>query len=91
MLWYFWRRGPLTLRGFGLKVGRTTPRSFAERVREPVAGHPALETIVAALLKVRAALIREFNMFEKQVRSMARAHGQAKLLMTTPAIGPIVA
>jgi hypothetical protein len=63
------------LRGFGPKVGRTTPRSFAGRVRDLMAGHPALETIVAALLSVRAALIREFNMFEKQIRSIARAHG----------------
>src|SRR5213594_4725762 len=31
------------LRGFGLKVGRTTERSFAGRVQELVAGHPALE------------------------------------------------
>jgi transposase len=79
------------LRGFGLKVGRTTRLSFAGRVQELAAGHPALESIVQALLSVRAALLREFNMFEKQVRSMARAHGQAKLLMTTPAVGPIVA
>src|SRR5215210_516883 len=77
--------------GFGLKVGKTTPRSFAERVSELVAGHPALETIVQALLGVRAVLLREFNMFEKQVRIMARSHVQATLLMTTPAVGPIVA
>ena len=30
------------LRGFGLKVGPTTPRTFAGRVRELVAGHPTL-------------------------------------------------
>ena len=29
------------LRGFGLKVGRTTPRSFAGRIREPVDGWPS--------------------------------------------------
>jgi transposase len=33
------------LRGFGLKVGPTTPRTFAIRVRELVAGHPTLSTI----------------------------------------------
>ena len=79
------------LRGFGLKVGHTTSRSFAGRLRELVAGHPALETIADALLAVHAVLLREFNGFEKRVRTMARAHGQAKLLMTTPAVGPIVA
>jgi hypothetical protein len=72
-------------------VGKTTPRSFAKRMRELVAGHPALETIVQALLGVRAVLLREFDMFEKQVRILARRHEQATLLMTVPAVGPIVA
>jgi len=36
-------------------------------------------------------LLREFNGFEKRVRTMAREHVQARLLMTTPAVGPIVA
>ena len=30
------------LRGFGLKVGPTTPRTFEARVRELVDGHPTL-------------------------------------------------
>jgi transposase len=30
-------------------------------------------------------------MFEERVRIIARANGQAKLLMRTPAVGPIVA
>src|SRR6185437_11377264 len=38
------------LRGFGLKVGKTTPRSFAGRVQELVDGHPNLEEIGEALL-----------------------------------------
>jgi transposase len=38
------------LRGFGLKVGPTTPRTFPGRIRELVAGHTALSTVVEALL-----------------------------------------
>jgi transposase len=79
------------LRGFGLKVGHTTARSFAGRIRELVAGQANLETIAQALLAVHAVLLREFNGFEKWVRTMARQHGKARLLMTTPAVGPIVA
>jgi transposase len=79
------------LRGFGLKVGKTTGRSFAGRIQELVAGHPTLETIAEALLSVRAMLLREFDGFEKRVRSMARADGRTKLLMTTPSVGAIVA
>jgi|SRR5580692_655435 len=79
------------LRGFGLKVGHTTARSFAVRIRELVEGQANLETIAQALLAVHAVLLREFNGFEKRVRMMARQHGNARLLMTTPAVGPIVA
>jgi len=79
------------LRGFGLKVGKTTRPSFAGRIQELVAGHPNLEAIGEALLSVRAVLLREFNGFEKRVRLMARSDAKAKLLMTTPAVGPIVA
>jgi transposase len=79
------------LRGFGLKVGKTTERGFAGRIRELVTGHPALETIAEAVLAVHAVLKCEFDRFEKRVRNMARAHRQAELLMTTPGIGPVIA
>ena len=78
------------LRGFGLKVGKTTDRSFAGRIRELVAGQPTLETMAQALLSVREVLLREFNGFERRVRKMARTDFKTKLLMTTPAVGPIV-
>jgi transposase len=55
------------LRGFGLKVGKTTKRQFEGRIRELVAGHASLEAVAAALLAVRAVLLREFNGFEKRV------------------------
>ena len=46
--------------------------------------------IAEALLAVHAVLLREFNGLEKRVR-LARSDPQARLLMTTPAVGPIVA
>jgi transposase len=79
------------LRGFGLKVGKTTELKFAERIKELVAGHPHLEMIGNALLAVHAVLRNEFKVFEKQVRKMARSDTRARLLMSTPAVGPIVA
>ncbi len=79
------------LRGFGLKVGKTTRSRFAERIRELAANHASLEMIVKALLSVHAVLLREFKAFEKQVRAMARSDVKARLLMSTPAVGPIVA
>jgi transposase len=79
------------LRGFGLKVGKTTKLSFARRIRELAANHASLEMIAEALLSVHAVLLREFKAFEKQVRSMARQDAKARLLMSMPAVGPIVA
>ena len=79
------------LRGFGLKVGPTTPKRFARRIEELVAGHATLEVIAKALLSAHAALLREFDMFEKRVRSMARQDKRARLMMSAPGVGAIVA
>ena len=68
------------LRGFGLKVGPTTPPRFGERIRDLVAGHATLEVVAAALLAVHETLRREFDGFEKRVRSMARADARVRLL-----------
>ena len=78
------------LRGFGLKVGRTTERSFAARIRHLVAGHSALERIAEGLLAVHAVALQEFNAFEKNIRKMSRSDARAQLLMSTPGVGPIV-
>jgi transposase len=79
------------LRGFGLKVGKTTRVLFEGRIRELVAGHPSLEIIASALLSVRATLRRELDGFERRLRTMARVHTRTRLLMTTPGVGVIVA
>jgi transposase len=79
------------LRGFGLKVGKTTECGFAGRIEELVAGHPHLEVIARALLSVRAVLRTEFAAFQKQTRKMAQSDARTRLLMSTPAVGPIVA
>jgi transposase len=78
------------LRGFGLKVGKTTARTFEARIRELVDGQPTLSIIATALLAARATLSRELRRLEKRVREMARGDQRTRLLMTTPGIGPIV-
>jgi transposase len=79
------------LRGFGLKVGKTTERTFAERIRELVTGHAGLTLVAHALLEAHAVLLQQFKSLDKQVQKLARSHPRVKLLMTTPAVGPIVA
>ena len=79
------------LRGFGLKVGPTTRRTYAARIRELIEGHPTLEAIAASLLKVREALADEFAGFERKLRGMAHQDDNARRLMTTPGVGVLVA
>jgi transposase len=79
------------LRGFGLKVGPTTPRDFAARVRELVEGQPTLTAVAEALLAARETLGAQLRDLEKRLRDQAREDRRARLLMTTPGVGVIVA
>jgi transposase len=79
------------LRGFGLKVGPTTPRSFEGRVRELVDGHATLLAVADALLAARAVLSEQLGKLQKRLVSLAREDTRARLLMSTPGVGVIVA
>jgi transposase len=79
------------LRGFGLKVGRTTPRSFEARIKELVCGHTTLTNIAEALLEIRGVLFEEFKAFEKRLLAVARSDHRVQLLMSAPGVGAIVA
>jgi len=79
------------LRGFGLKVGPTTARNFAGRIRELVAGHPTLTAVAEALLAAREVLGDQLRGLEKRLRDQAREDRRARLLMTAPGVGVIVA
>jgi transposase len=79
------------LRGFGLKVGRTTPRSFATRIRELVEGHTTLTVVAEALLAARETLGAQLCNLEKRLRHQAREDERAQLLITVPGVGVIVA
>jgi transposase len=79
------------LRGFGLKVGPTTTRSFAGRIRELVEGHSTLTAVAEALLAAREVLGEQLRRLDKRLRDQARNDKRVRLLMTTPGVGVIVA
>ena len=79
------------LSGFGLKVGPTTTRSFEGRVRELVEGHPTLLAVADALLLARATLGEQLSKLQKRLVSLARDDTRARLLMSTPGVGVLVA
>jgi transposase len=79
------------LRGFGLKVGPTTPRTFEARVRELVDGHPTLVTVAEALLAARTELLRRFEELEGRLVEVGRADVRVRRLTTVPGVGNLVA
>jgi transposase len=79
------------LRGFGLKVGATTARSFEGRIRELVEGQPTLVALADALLLARGTLGEQLGKLQKRLVSLARDDARARLLMTTPGVGVLVA
>lgn len=79
------------LRNFGLKLGKVTPRTYEARVRELAAGHPVLSGLVEAMLQARWGLMAQYAALHRQVLALARTSEAAKLLMTTPGVGPVIA
>ena len=79
------------LRGFGLKIGPTTPRTFEARVRDLVDGHPTLLVVAEALLTARGALVGQLKGVEKRLVGLARDDAWVRRLMSTPGVGVIVA
>lgn len=79
------------LRNFGLKVGKVSTKDYAARVRMLAAGHAVLEAVVEAMLTVRASLRAQIAVLHRRVLSAARASAPARLLMTAPGVGAVVA
>ena len=79
------------LRGFGLKVGVVTRKSFEGRIRELVSGHITLERIAGAMLSARATLKVEYEKLHKSVLTIVREDAVCRRLMTVPSVGPLVA
>jgi transposase len=79
------------LRGFGLKVGPTTKKTFADRVRVLVAGQATLERVIDPMLRCHAALRTEFAGLHRQLLAAVRGDAVCKRLMTAPGVGPVAA
>ena len=55
------------LRGFGLKVGAVTRKSFEIRVRELIEGQSTLTAIMEGMLNTRGTLIAEVSVWMRDV------------------------
>jgi transposase len=79
------------LRGFGLKVGQVTRKTFEARIRELVTGQATLERIAEAMLSARATLQAQYEKLHKAVLAVVREDAVCRRLMTVPGVGPLVA
>src|ERR671936_844161 len=79
------------LRGFGLKVGEVSKGRFAARVKELIAGHEMLETVIGAMLQARDGLQTEFMRLHRRMLAIVRGDAVCRRLMTVPGVGALVA
>ena len=80
-----------TLRNFGLKVGIVGAIKFEARIRELVANHPDLATIVDSLLVARRVLREQLSVLHRHLLAVVRDDEVCRRLMTMPGVGPVVA
>jgi transposase len=79
------------LRGFGLRIGAVTRVGFERRVRDLVAGQPALVRVMEPMLRARNALRAEYSSLHRELLRIVRADGTCRRLMTVPGVGAVVA
>jgi len=78
-----------SLKVFGLLIGKVASGGYEARVRELLAGAPALAAIIEPLLAVRRTLLRQYDVLHKQLLAVVKESGVCRLLMSHPGIGPV--
>jgi transposase len=79
------------LRGFGLKLGVVSKGRFVSRVKELVAGHEMLETVIGAMLQAREGPRTELMRLRRRMLAIVRGNAVCRRLMTAPGVGALVA
>ena len=74
------------LKTFGLVVARGSKGLFPVRVREQIAGNPAVIAIIEPLLAVWHAIRDQVAMLDRQMLARARNDQAARRLMTIPGV-----
>jgi len=80
-----------SLRTFGLKLGKVTPKTYEPRIRELVGDNEKFQACIFPMLEVRRVLIEQCKKLEKLVLDYVKEDQVCQLFMTTPGIGPLTA
>lgn len=81
----------MTLKGFGVKLGRLGRGSFADRVGAAVSGDPLLAGMTACMLQARAALWTEYQRLHRLLVQVAGRDPVCRRFMGVPGVGPVTA
>ncbi|KAF0174905.1 MAG: transposase IS110 family protein [Alphaproteobacteria bacterium] len=76
---------------FGVKVGASNRKDFADKLRGAIGDDKLLQAIVHGVLRGRAALYEEFILVERELVKVAESDDVCRRLMTVPGVGPITA
>ena len=76
---------------FGLFTKSTATRRFPDIVKEIISDHPAVAPMLAPLMSVYITMIEQINIYEDELRSIAKNDEAARRIMTVPGIGYLVA
>lgn len=80
-----------SLRTFGLKLGKVTPGTYDQRIRELVGDNEKFQACIFPMLEVRRVLIEQCKRLEKVVLDYVRDDQICQLFMTIPGVGPLTA
>lgn len=79
------------LKNAGLLIGKVKGAAFTVRVRELVAGNPALEIAIAPLVATRENVREAIADLNRKLLDLARNDPESRRLMTAPGVGPMTA
>jgi transposase len=78
------------LKTFGLVLPKRLGARFAAGARGVIAGEPRA-AVIEPLLAVLEAVRAQLDLYDRMVRARARGDAAARLLMSAPGVGPVVA
>ncbi|MEM9625675.1 MAG: transposase [Pseudomonadota bacterium] len=80
-----------SLKVFGLKVGKVSPKEFAPRVLDLIAGQPALCAIVEPLVRLCEDVIKQLDVLHRMVLKMVKECELCRRWMAISGVAPVVA
>jgi transposase len=76
---------------FGLKHQAGSPSTFQQRAEKLASGSPAVREIVAALIRVRVAILAEIDAMGQTIDQLVASDEVCQRFLTAPGVGPLTA